>query len=113
MKTLKFKPHLCDMILAGTKTTTWRLFDDKDLQNGDLLVLRNVETGEDVAEAKITSCTEKQLGGVTDEDYEGHERYESTEAMIEHFRGYYGDKVDAYSPLKIIKFELLKKFAAA
>ncbi len=34
MKTLKFKPHLVAQILAGTKTSTWRLFDDKNITGG-------------------------------------------------------------------------------
>jgi len=34
MKTLKFAPDLCAQILAGTKTSTWRLFDDKNLMGG-------------------------------------------------------------------------------
>lgn len=60
------------MILSGDKTTTWRLFDDKDLRVGDLFFCRNKETLEDICKAKITSCTEKELGKVTDDDYEGH-----------------------------------------
>jgi len=31
MKTLKFREKLSKLILSGKKTTTWRLFDDKDL----------------------------------------------------------------------------------
>jgi len=31
--------------------------------------------------------------------------------MLAHFKGYYGDKVDAHSPLKIIRFEVLEKIA--
>jgi hypothetical protein len=34
MKTLKFKPHLVEQILTGTKTSTWRLFDDKNIMGG-------------------------------------------------------------------------------
>ena len=53
MKTLKFTSPLAKMILDGSKTTTWRLFDDKDLQSGDKLDLQNCETGEDFAKAEI------------------------------------------------------------
>ena len=35
MKTLKFKQCLVDQILRGEKTSTWRLFDDKDLNIGE------------------------------------------------------------------------------
>lgn len=34
-KTLKFTPELSAKILSGEKTSTWRLFDDKNLQKGD------------------------------------------------------------------------------
>lgn len=45
MKTLKFTLQLCEQILAGTKTSTWRLFDDKDLAVGNELQFVNKETG--------------------------------------------------------------------
>jgi len=44
MKTLKFTPHLVEQILAGTKTSTWRLFDDKNIMGGDLPNFFNKET---------------------------------------------------------------------
>ena len=53
MKTLKFTPPLVKMILDGNKTTTWRLFDDKDSQPGDKLNLQNCGTGKDFAKAEI------------------------------------------------------------
>jgi hypothetical protein len=45
MKTLKFTTELCEQILCGVKTATWRLFDDKDLPVGDELQFINKETG--------------------------------------------------------------------
>jgi hypothetical protein len=39
MKKLKFRHHLVKEIVTGSKTVTWRLFDDKDLQVGDELEL--------------------------------------------------------------------------
>ena len=45
MKTLKFTPELCQQIMAGNKTSTWRLFDDKDLTVGDKLQFLSKETG--------------------------------------------------------------------
>ena len=44
MKTLKFTPELCGQILTGTKTSTWRLFDDKNLTVGDELTFVNKQT---------------------------------------------------------------------
>ncbi len=105
MKSLKFKPHLAEQILLGKKSSTWRLFDDKDLKEGDELLFINSETGKEFGTAKITGVKVKTLGTLSDEDWEGHERYESEEKMYEDYRGYYGDKVSKDSELKIISFE--------
>ena len=107
-KTLKFRSNLAEQIIKGEKTATWRLFDEKDLQAGDRVWLVSWETGDKFGEAEITNVREKMLGEVSDEDYEGHERYESSDAMIENYRKFYGDKVDKNTTAKIIKFKLIK-----
>ncbi|MEK7588905.1 MAG: ASCH domain-containing protein [Patescibacteria group bacterium] len=105
MKTLKFAPHLVLKIVAGEKTATWRLFDDKDLQKGDELIFINKETGESFGNAIITSLYTKTLGTLTDSDWEGHERFDSEKEMYESFKKYYGDKVDESSEVKILSFK--------
>ncbi|MEK7521822.1 MAG: ASCH domain-containing protein [Patescibacteria group bacterium] len=107
MKTLKFAPDLVPLILNGSKTSTWRLFDDKDLTEGNELSLINKETGEEFAKAKITSIKQTTLGNLTDEDKEGHESFESDEQMYETYKKYYGVEVGPATPLKIIRFALL------
>lgn len=62
MKTLKFRPHLVKEILEGRKTATWRLFDNKDLQVGDQVILQNWEAGNDFARAEIINIKEMELG---------------------------------------------------
>lgn len=105
MKTLKFAPHLVDLILKGEKASTWRLFDDKDITIGDDFEFINRETGKVFGQAKIVSVRIKALGIVNDADYEnGHERYESPAAMLKNFQGYYGDSVSFDTPVKIVKF---------
>lgn len=104
MKTLKFMPHLAEMILDGEKTSTWRLFDDKDLSEGDELSLVNKETGKEFAKAVIIKVEEKKLKDLKDEDYDGHEKFESTEKMYETYRTYYGDKVGPDTIVKMIDF---------
>jgi len=104
MKTLKFTTELCAQILSGTKTSTWRLFDDKNLTVGDELGFINKETGERIGRAVITRLKVTTLGELTDEDWLGHERYASEEEMYETYRRYYGDKVTLESELKIIDF---------
>jgi hypothetical protein len=108
MKTLKFAPHLVDKIFSGEKTSTFRLFDDKDLKEGDELIFINKETGEEFGTAKITSLKVKTLGILTEEDWIGHEKYASEAEMYEDYRKYYGDKVNENSEVKIITFDFKK-----
>ena len=106
IKTLKFRHKLTEEILAGRKTVTWRLFDDKDLKNGDILELIDWESGEKFADATIVSLYEKKLGDVVEKDYDGHEKYMNQAEMLETYKKYYGDKVSLDTSVKIIKFEV-------
>lgn len=107
-KTLKFRKQLVDLILAGEKTTTWRLFDDKDLKTGDNLNLQVWETGKDFAKVVIHEIHEKKLGELEAEDCEGHEQYKNEEDMLTHLKRYYGEKVTRETMVKIIRFNLKK-----
>jgi hypothetical protein len=104
---LKFRPSLAALILAGTKTTTWRLFDEKDLKVGDVIDLINKETGEVFAQAVITKAYEKPLKDLDDADREGHEEFPSDAAMNEAFRAYYpGRDIGPATPVKVVRFVL-------
>lgn len=105
MKTLKFAPDLVSKIISGEKTSTWRLFDDKDLKVDDSLILINKESGEQFGTAIITSLVIKTLGTLSDVDWEGHERFASDEEMYNTYRKYYGDNVGPDSEVKVLKFE--------
>jgi hypothetical protein len=106
-KTIKFRDFLAEMVLTGEKCSTWRLFDDKDLQEGDEVSLLNWNTGETFAEASLTKVYEKKLGELEPQDFEGHEKFESEEVMYESYRTYYGDRVGPETIVKIIRFKLL------
>ena len=109
MKKIKFTDKLSKMILIGEKTSTWRLFDDKDLQIGDELILVNKESGEEIAEAVIEKMQEKKLRELDDYDWAGHERYDSDEVMLQDFQAFYPDqKVKLDTPVKIINFKIIK-----
>jgi hypothetical protein len=105
MNTLKFTSKLVPLILFGEKTSTWRLFDDKKLTQGDKLSFIEKENGEEFAMAKILSVKEKRLKEITDVDYEGHEHFETKEKMLQTYKGYYGNKVTLDSVVKIIDFK--------
>jgi len=107
MKTLKFRKHLAELIKIGKKSATWRLFDDKNLSVGDEVNFVVWKTGEEFAHVKITFVKETSLGNLMEEDWEGHERFDSDYVMYKTYEKYYNCSVDADSPVKIIKFELL------
>lgn len=107
MKTLKFAENLVPLVLSREKTSTWRLFDDKDLQKGDELSFIDRATGQEFAKARIISVREKTFGKIDDADFDdGHEHYRSKEEMIQAYRSYYGDGVTEDTIVKIVDFEL-------
>jgi len=107
MKSLKFRPDLVSKVMSGEKTSTWRLFDDKNLSTDDEFLLINKETGEEFAKGKITDVREKKLGELEDADFVGHEGYKDQEDMLNHYKGYYGDTVSLDTPIKMIDFKLI------
>ena len=107
MKTLKLRPHLVQEILEGKKTTPWRLFDDKSIGEGDHLSFVNWESGKEFVKAIAISTKETVLGRLTEEDWDGHERFSSEEEMCRTYAVYYKRTVDKKSPVKIIRFRLL------
>lgn len=108
MKNLKFRSDLVGKIRDGSKTETWWLFDDKDLQAGDELSFIDAQTGEHFADAVIVAIREKLLGQVETEDFKGHETYKDQDDMLAHYREYYSDKVTLDTPVKMIDFRVLR-----
>ena len=51
---------------------------------------------------------ETVFGELTDEDWKGHEKFESEKKMYDTYSKYYNQKVGENSPVKIIKFKLIK-----
>jgi ribonuclease HI len=111
MKTLKFDHELAKLILTGEKTSTWRLYDDKDLSVDDEIRIvdkvdpNNADTWQVVGQGKITQITEKKLGNVTEEDMKGHEAFNSKEQMLNTYKDYYGERVTFETPVKIVFFK--------
>lgn len=106
-KSIKFRDHLVKLVMSGEKDATWRLFDDKELSEGDVIDLVNWNTKEVFGEAKLTKVYEKKLGDVEESDFDGHEKYQSEEEMYKTYRTYYGDKVGPETVVKIIRFKPL------
>ena len=108
-KTLKFSPELVPLILSGEKTVTWRLWDDKDLQEGDIVTCIKRPKLETFAKIKITSIVEKTMGDLTEDDKRGHEPFESDEEMYATYTRYYGKSVGPNTPVKVVRFELIER----
>lgn len=107
MKTLKFTKSHIPLMLSGEKTTTWRLFDDKNLKEGEEITCLNSETKELFAKVLIINVKEKTFRELTEEDKRGHEGFENNEEMLKIYSGYYNIEVTLDTPLKIIKFKVI------
>ncbi len=107
MEALKFNSELVPMILSGKKTCTWRLWDDKDIQVGDIVTFINKPELKSFAEAEITYVKEKSMGEITKEDEAiiGHERYPDN---YKAYSEYYGREMKHGTPVKVIRFKILK-----
>jgi hypothetical protein len=105
-KDIKFRDNLAKLVIAGEKNSTWRLFDDKDLTEGDAVNLVNWNTEEVFATATLIEVREKKMGELEDADFDGHEKFASEEEMYQTYRTYYGDKVRPDTIVKIIRFKL-------
>jgi hypothetical protein len=106
MKIIKFRDYLVEPILIGTKTSTWRLFDDKALSKGDEIELQVFGSNEKFAEAVITNVDEKPLRELSEADKEGHETFASNEEMYKTYSRYYQRTVTPETSVKIIRFKL-------
>lgn len=111
MKKLKLDHELAQLVQAGKKTSTWRLFDDKDLTVNDTLELvdkvdsDHPQTWKVIGTARISRIIEKRLGDIQPEDYDGHEPHQSPHARLKAYQGYYGDRVTWDTPVKMIHFD--------
>ena len=111
MKKLKLDHALATLVLRGEKTSTWRIFDDKDLSVNDRVVLidkvdpEKPQTWKNIGVATIRKVIQKRLGDIEAADYEGHEPHASREEMLETYRKYYGSDVTWNTPIKMLHFE--------
>src|SRR5690348_162937 len=116
MKKLKLEHQLALKVLSGEKTSTWRLFDDKDLTVNDRVELidkvdpNQPQTWRVIGTAQINRIIEKRVADIQPQDYEGHGAAETLEERLRAYRSYYGDRVTVDTPVKMIHFDF---FASA
>lgn len=105
MKSLKFEAKLIKQVLSLEKTTTWRFWDNKNLQNGDRVSFTDND-GKVFAIANLIDVTEKRLRDVSDKDWSSHESFSSNKGMYQTYSNYYGRSVDPNTLVKVIRFKL-------
>lgn len=111
MKSLKLNHQIAQLVIAGKRHSTWRINDDKDLHvNDDVQLVDKVDplnpaSWQVIGVAHITSILEKQLGKVVQQDLERGEQLPPLKTLITVYRSYYGQQVNAETPVKIINFQ--------
>ena len=112
MKTLKFRHRFAEDIRKGLKTTTWRIDDTKDISvNDELELIDQVDPADArswrvIGTARVEAVIEKRLGGVDENDLQGHEVFASQEDMLDRYTRIAGRQVSLDTPIKIIHFKL-------
>lgn len=107
MKEVRFVTKLVPLILNGTKTSTWRLWDDKDLRKGDKVAFVNAATDDMFAIAVLERVYQKTFNELTDREREGHEPFGSDAEMYRTYQQYYGRNVEPGTVVKVVRFKLL------
>lgn len=95
------------LVLSGEKTSTWRLFDDKNISVGDKVNLQEFVTNRSFGDAAIVEVVEKSFGDLTADDKKGHESFKTDEEMYQTYSKYYKTRVNENTLLKIIRFRLI------
>jgi ribonuclease HI len=110
MKTLKLDHALAKLVQNGGTTSTWRIYDDKDVKvNDNIELVDKVDPGDPsswktIGLARVDMVTEKRLGEVTRADFSSHEEFPSREEMLRAYQKYYGPQVTFETPVKMIHF---------
>jgi hypothetical protein len=101
---IKFAHDLIPLILNGTKVKTYR-YDNKyrDIRLGATYKVIDKQTGEYVCDVVTIAKKYSTFGNLPLND-EGHEKYESREAMRKQFSIYYGKLIHDDEPMTIIEY---------
>ena len=108
MKTLKFTDELVNKVLNGERIKTWRLWDDKNLQTGDIVLFLKGEDRVPFAKAKLINVVEKRFDQIDKSDLVGHEV--DFNKIYETANKFYNRLVTDDTPTNIISFEILEKY---
>lgn len=110
MKSLKLDHELAEQVVKQGRSSTWRLYDDKDLTVNDEVELidkvnpTNPSTWKTIGTARINSITQKRLGEIEPQDFDKVDEPLSKDEILEKYQHYYGPQVGNESPVKIVRF---------
>lgn len=115
-KTLKLDHDLALAVRAGTKRSTWRVFDEKNIAVNDVIELVDKLDPSDMASwqimgtAIVNQVVEKRMESITSTEMAEH-GYNSYDELYASFTNYYGDSIGPRTPIKIISFsyDLIEK----
>lgn len=111
MKTLKFEHSSARLIQTGEKTSTWRLYDDKDLSVGDDFKIIDKVNPTDttswqiIGNGKISQIVEKKLNDLSEQEINSEKGFKTKDEILDAYRGYYGERVTFETPVKIVTFD--------
>ncbi|HSW65888.1 MAG TPA: ribonuclease HI family protein [Bacillota bacterium] len=112
MKSLKLEHSVAQRVQRGDITSTWRLYDDKDLSVNDQVALidkvdpKNPATWKLVGIAHIDTVVQKRIRDLEEADYAAAELGGKMDNILASLRQYYGPQVDLSTPVKIIRYTI-------
>ena len=101
---------MAELVVAGKSTSTWRLYDDKDLSIDDDVTLidkvnpNDRSTWRPVGTAHINELIQNRLGDITAADGNNTTDLSKPEKLLKTFQLYYGPQVTLKTPIKIVHF---------
>lgn len=111
MKKLKLDHAAAQKVLSGKVSSTWRLYDDKDLTVNDAVALIDKvdpaapQTWRVIGVATITRVVEKRIGDIEQSDMRAGEDFDSPEILLEAMRQRYGMNVEWDTAIKLVYFD--------
>lgn len=109
MKSLKFTAEQIPEIEQGRQTSTWRIFDDKELSVGDELQFINCDNATVFGYGLVGQIVIKRIKDLNEFDQDGHKKYDNLGQIITEFTRFYGPGVTADTIIKVVKYSFSKK----
>jgi len=111
MKKIILDHDLAQLVLEGTASSIWRLFDDTDLTvNDDVVFIDKVDASKPaswrvVGTGRINKVVQKRINDLRPADYVGNAKFAAPSEVLAALRLEYGERVVMDTPIKIIDFD--------